>query len=171
MEINCVHFSVHLVTRSYISLDLNLQKLNLQYWQNLASVKRIVRWIKYRLVLQIVLNWQNDNYGWKPLNQCYFLTKLGHTWVILETEGSVQKIQKRACIHYKQVTKGTCNLNSPYVHSLFTIVLVKHIFEKNKSLRAVSGSQTQFQPKTTSGILEKTWNYSSASPNNWIKIW
>ena len=64
--------------------------------------------------------------------------------VILETEGSVQKIQKRALFHYKKVKKGTLILTFPYVHTFFTIVLIKQIFEKNKSSRAASISQTQF---------------------------
>ena len=68
----------------------------------------------------------------------------GITGIILETEGSVQKILKRALVYYKKVEKGTPNLTSPYVHSLFTIVLIKQIFEKNKSSRAASGSRTQF---------------------------
>ena len=64
--------------------------------------------------------------------------------VILETEGSVRKIQKRALFQYKKVKKGTPNLTSPYIHSVFTIVLIKQIFEKNMSFRAASGSWTQF---------------------------
>ena len=63
---------------------------------------------------------------------------------ILETEGSVQKILKRALFHYKKDKKDTPNLTSHYVHSLFTIVLIKQIFQKNKSSRAASGSWTQF---------------------------
>ena len=50
--------------------------------------------------------------------------------IILETEGSVRKIQKRALIHYKKIKKGTPNLTSSYVGSLFTIALIKQIFEK-----------------------------------------
>ena len=50
-----------------------------------------------------------------------------NTGVILETEGSIWKIQNRALFHYKKVKKGTPNLTSPYVHSLFTIVLIKVI--------------------------------------------
>ena len=64
--------------------------------------------------------------------------------VILETEGSVQKIQKKALFHYKKVKKSIPNLTSPYVHSLFTIVLIKQIFEKSRSSRAAPGSWTQF---------------------------
>ena len=45
--------------------------------------------------------------------------------VILETEGSVQKIQKGALFHSKKVKKGNPNLTFPYVHSLYTIVLMK----------------------------------------------
>ena len=56
----------------------------------------------------------------------------------------LEKIQKRALFHYKKVKKGTPNLTSPYIHSLFTIVLIKQIFEKNESSRAASRSQTQF---------------------------
>ena len=64
--------------------------------------------------------------------------------VIVETEGSVRKMQKRALFHNKKVKKGTPNLASPYFHSLFIIFSMKQIFEKNKSSRAVSRSRTQF---------------------------
>ena len=64
--------------------------------------------------------------------------------IILETEGSVRKIQKRLLFHYKKVKKGNPNLTSPYVHSLIIIVLIQQIFEINKSSRAASGSRTQF---------------------------
>ena len=43
--------------------------------------------------------------------------------------------------------KGTPNLTSPYVYSLFTFVLIKQIFLKNMSLRAASGIRTQFWHK------------------------
>ena len=51
---------------------------------------------------------------------------------------------KKALFHNKKVIKGTPNLTSPSVHSLFTIVLIKQTSEKNKSSRAASGSRTQF---------------------------
>ena len=66
------------------------------------------------------------------------------TGVIVETGGSVRKMQKRTLFHYRKVKKGTPNLTFPYVHSLFTIFLIKQIFEKNKSSRAASGGRTQF---------------------------
>ena len=66
------------------------------------------------------------------------------TGVISETEGSIQKIQKKALFHNKKVKKGTLILTSPYIHSLFTIALIKQIFEKNKSSRAASRNQTKF---------------------------
>ena len=64
--------------------------------------------------------------------------------VILETEGSILKIQKRLFLTAKKLKKGTPNLTSPYGHSLFIIVLIKQIFETNKSSRAASRSRTQF---------------------------
>ena len=57
-------------------------------------------------------------------------TKMTSTGVILETEGSVREIQKKAIFHYKKVKKDTHNLTSHYIHSLFTTVFVKQIFEK-----------------------------------------
>ena len=66
------------------------------------------------------------------------------TGIILETEGTVQKIQKRALFHQKKVKKGTPNLTSPCDHSFFALVLIKQIFEKNRSSRAVPEIQTQF---------------------------
>ena len=62
-----------------------------------------------------------------PVAGClYFLgftTTLQLPGVILETEGSIRKIPKRALFHDK---KGTPNLASCYVHSLFVIVLKSH---------------------------------------------
>ena len=51
------------------------------------------------------------------------------TGVILETEGSVRKIQKKGTFSLQKVKKGTPDLTSPYVHDLFTVVLIKQIFE------------------------------------------
>ena len=45
--------------------------------------------------------------------------------VILETEGSIQKTQKKSLFHYKTVKKGTPNLTSPFIHGFFTIVFFK----------------------------------------------
>ena len=58
-----------------------------------------------------------------------------HTGVILETEGSIRKIQKRALFYYKTVRKGTPTLTSPYVHGLFIIVSIKQIFEKKRVIK------------------------------------
>ena len=66
----------------------------------------------------------------KTLQKFFFLLKPG---LILETEGSVQNIQERALFHHKKVKKGTLIFTAHYVHSLFTIVLIKQTFEKNKS--------------------------------------
>ena len=38
----------------------------------------------------------------------------------------------------------------PYIHSIFTLLLIKQVFEKNKSSRAASESRTQFWPRITS---------------------
>ena len=64
-------------------------------------------------------------HGWKSMLTDGVSIKVSLTGIILETEGSVRKIQKRALVHYKKIKKGTPNLTSPYVHSLFTIVLIK----------------------------------------------
>ena len=72
--------------------------------------------------------------------------------VILETEGNIQKIQKKALYHYKTVKKSTPNLTSPYVYGFFTIVLIKQIFEKIKQLRAGSGNWTQFKLEVNPGL-------------------
>ena len=53
--------------------------------------------------------------------------------VILKTEGSIRKMQKRALFHCKTAKKGSPNLTSPYVHSLFTIVSLQ-----NKLLKKIS---------------------------------
>ena len=71
----------------------------------------------------------------------------GITGIILETEGSVQKILKRALFHYKKVKKCTPNLTSPYVHILFTIVLIKQIFEKISHQRQRLGVRLSFSLK------------------------
>ena len=53
---------------------------------------------------------------------CLYLQNPG---ISLETEGSVLKIQKRALFHNKKVKKVLPNFTSPYVRSLFTIILIK----------------------------------------------
>ena len=68
----------------------------------------------------------------------------GSTRIILEPEGNIWKIQKKGTFHDRIVKKGTPNLTFPYVHNLFINVLIKQIFEINKSLRVASGSLTQF---------------------------
>ena len=55
--------------------------------------------------------------------------------VFLETEGSIQEIQKRALFHHKKVKKDTANLTSPYVHSLFTIVVIKQTKKKQQVIK------------------------------------
>ena len=80
-----------------------------------------------------------------------YLRELFYLWlsaIILETEGSVRKIQKRAFPTRKKLKKGTPIFTSPHVHSLFTTVLIKQVFEKNKSSRAASGSRSLLNPKT-----------------------
>ena len=79
---------------------------------------------------------------------------LTSTILILEIEGSVRQRQKRALFSYKKPEKGTSNLNDPYVHSTFTMLLIKQIFEKYKSLVAASENRTQFWPKITPGVPE-----------------
>ena len=38
----------------------------------------------------------------------------------------------RVLFHYEKVKKGIPNLRSPYIHSLYTVVLIKQMFGKNK---------------------------------------
>ena len=57
---------------------------------------------------------------------------------------------KRHFLPKKKVKKGTSDLSYLYVHSIFTLLLIKQIFEKNKSLRAASKSQTPLWPRITS---------------------
>ena len=55
-----------------------------------------------------------------------FLPDLGKkSGVILETEGSIWKIQKNGTFSIQKVKKDTPNLTSRYVDSIFTIVLIK----------------------------------------------
>ena len=72
------------------------------------------------------------------------LTASAQTVVVLETEGSVWKIQKGYFFTTKKIKKSTPNLTSPYVQNLFGITLIKQTFEKNKSPKAASGSQIKF---------------------------
>ena len=55
-----------------------------------------------------------------------------YTGVILETEGSIWKIQKKGTFSLQKNKKGIPYLTSSYDHSLFAIVLIKQIFEKNR---------------------------------------
>ena len=50
---------------------------------------------------------------------------------------------KKALFHNEKVIKGIPNLTSPFVHTLFTINLIKQTSEKYKSSRgAASGNRT-----------------------------
>ena len=51
--------------------------------------------------------------------------------IILETKGSVQKIQKSALFHSEKVKKATPHLTSHYVNNLLPTVLMKQIFERS----------------------------------------
>ena len=58
--------------------------------------------------------------------------------VIVETDGSIWKMQKRALFHYKKVKKGTPNLTSPLydgasLHFMGGFFLRKKILKKNTS--------------------------------------
>ena len=46
--------------------------------------------------------------------------------------GQCLKDTKKGTFSLQKVEKGTANLTSPYVHGLFTVVLIKQVFEKNK---------------------------------------
>ena len=57
----------------------------------------------------ILQNWCKFKYLWQSILTAY---PIAHPGVILETEGSVWKIEKMALFHYKKVKKGTPNLTS-----------------------------------------------------------
>ena len=73
--------------------------------------------------------------------------------VISEIESSIQQRYKRALSPKKDLQKVTSDLSNLYGHSIFKLLLIKQIFEKNKSSRAVSKSQTQFWPQINPDIL------------------
>ena len=81
----------------------------------------------------VIYCWKAHEKEFSKNQRTFFLTA--------SSTSSLQKMQKRALF---SLQKGTPNLTSPYDDSLFTIFLTKHIFEKNNSSRATSGSQTQF---------------------------
>ena len=61
-----------------------------------------------------------------------------------------------ALFPYKKLQKGTSDMSNPYVHSTFTLLLIKQIFEKNKSSKGASESRTQFWPRITHGNTRKS---------------
>ena len=66
--------------------------------------------------------------------------------VILETEDSVRQMYKRALfLNYKKLIKKTPD-EQIYVHSIFSLLLIRQVFEKNKSSRTAFKSQRQFWP-------------------------
>ena len=79
-----------------------------------------------------------------------FPLKVTFSGVILEYEGSICQRHKRALFPYKKLQKGNSNLSNPYVRSIFTLLLIKQIFEKNKSMRPAFKRWTQFWPRITS---------------------
>ena len=73
---------------------------------------------------------------------CLFLLSLG---VILEIEGSIRQRYEMVFFPIK-IIKCTSNLSNLYVHSIFTLLLIKQIFEK-KSFSAATKSWMQFWPR------------------------
>ena len=49
--------------------------------------------------------------------------------VIIEIEGSVRLRYKRALFTMKNSKKDTSDLNNPYFHSIFTLLLIEQIFK------------------------------------------
>ena len=64
--------------------------------------------------------------------------------VILETKGSVRERHKRALVTLQNYKRAPLILSYPNVLGIFTLILVKQIFQKFKSLRAVSESWMQY---------------------------
>ena len=58
----------------------------------------------------------------------------------------------------KWTSRATSDLSNPYVHSTFTKILRKQIFEQNKTMRAASKTQTKFWPKITPACTTKGSN-------------
>ena len=52
--------------------------------------------------------------------------------------------------YYRNFKKGLCALNKPYVHSIFTLLLIK--FSKKQITEASSECQTQIWPWSTSWL-------------------
>ena len=48
----------------------------------------------------------------------------------MQIEGGAKKRSKRDLFLNKQLQKGTCDLSYAYVHIIFTLLLIKQIFEK-----------------------------------------
>ena len=70
---------------------------------------------------------------------------------------------------YKRV--ATSDLNNPYDHINFKLLLIKQIFERNKSSRTVSESRTQFWLKITpvyknAMCLQNRWLYGQQGTVN-----
>ena len=72
--------------------------------------------------------------------------------VILEIKGSVRERHKRALVTLKNYKRAPLILSYSNVLSIFTLILVKQIFQKFKSLRAVPESWMQYQARITADI-------------------
>ena len=63
----------------------------------------------------------------------FFWVKSG---TIIEIESSIRKRCKRKIFPYTKPEKSISYFNNSYVYSIFTLLLIKNFFERNKSLRA-----------------------------------
>ena len=89
--------------------------------------------MKLTLILQVKINEQQFTTSFTVLC-CYrdlsAFDNIQYTKVILEIEGSIWQRYKRALFPYEKLQKGTSDLSNPYVQSVFTLFLIKQIFQR-----------------------------------------
>ena len=93
-------------------------------------------------IRQVVILYKNDCMG-------IGLGKLNY-------QGLFQKLKAASCrdikehfISYKNLQKDTSDLSNLYIHSIFTLFLIKQTSEINKLLKTASQSRMQFWPRVT----------------------
>ena len=81
-----------------------------------------------------------------------YLTSKYKWWKLYLVEGSIWKIYKRVLFLIKNYKRTPLILATPLsIAYLATLLVIKHIFDKNKSLKAASWNQMHFWPRITLG--------------------
>ena len=115
---------------------------------------QILRFIKQYFFVFLVTRQVYHSCSFLTTISRYYFTKFNVYYnnlitlgVIVEIEGSIGQRYKGHFFMMKKSIKGNSDLNNPYVHSMFPLLLIKQIFQKKPDHRGQHPKARQFWPR------------------------